>query len=101
MSAMSSRGACCTVRFWTCSERAETLGSAAPSLVFIRRSRYCVGLEVNANHLRGVRDGIGHRGCPADPYRPHIARLGIEIRTADERLVCVARLTAAVIGKPD
>ena len=57
----------------------------------------CVGIEVNANHLRGVRDGM-----VTGVARPiHIGRSshvwGIEIRTDDERLVCIARLTATVV----
>ena len=37
---------------------AETLGSVGAAFV-VDRSKYdCVGLEINANHLRGVRDGL-------------------------------------------
>lgn len=79
---------------------AETLGSAAAISCVDSATQYCVGLEVNANHVRGVRDGI-----VTGVARPlHIGRTshvwGIEIRAADDRLVCVARLTAAVVAKP-
>jgi 1,4-dihydroxy-2-naphthoyl-CoA hydrolase len=76
---------------------AETLGSAASMCCVDQTTSLCVGLEINANHLRGVRDGI-----VTGVARPiHLGRTshvwGIEIRTEDDRLVCVARLTATVI----
>lgn len=79
---------------------AETLGSIASALV-VDHSRYrCVGVEVNANHLRSVKEGLVTGTC-----RPlHLGRTTHvwEIRITDERqrLVCVSRLTVAVI-KPE
>jgi 1,4-dihydroxy-2-naphthoyl-CoA hydrolase len=79
---------------------AETLGSAAANLVRSPAGSMgtCVGLEINANHLRPVRTGwvIGET-------RPlHLGRATQvwEIRISDERnrLVCVSRLTRAVVG---
>jgi 1,4-dihydroxy-2-naphthoyl-CoA hydrolase len=79
---------------------AETLGSAASMCCVDQTKWLCVGLDVNANHLRGVRDGMV-TGV-AQPI--HLGRTshvwGIEIRTEDDRLVCVARLTATVIPAP-
>ena len=79
---------------------AETLGSAASMCCVDQTKWLCVGLEVNANHLRGVRDGM-----VTGVARPiHLGRTshvwGIEIRTEDDRLVCIARLTATVIPAP-
>ena len=79
---------------------AETLGSAASMCCVDQTKSLCVGLEVNANHIRGVRDGV-----VTGVARPiHLGRTshvwGIEIRTADDRLVCIARLTATVIPAP-
>lgn len=76
---------------------AETLGTAASICCVDLEKVYCVGLEVNANHVRGVRAGI-----VTGVARPiHLGRTshvwGIEIRDSDERLVCIARLTAAVM----
>jgi 1,4-dihydroxy-2-naphthoyl-CoA hydrolase len=80
---------------------AETLGSVAANLVRNPAGSMgtCVGLEINANHLRGVRDGwvIGET-------RPlHLGRSTQvwEIRISDERdrLVCVSRLTMAVVER--
>jgi len=80
---------------------AETLGSVAANLVRSLDGSMgtCVGLEINANHLRPVRSGwvIGET-------RPlHLGRTTQvwEIRISDERgrLVCVSRITMAVVGK--
>jgi 1,4-dihydroxy-2-naphthoyl-CoA hydrolase len=77
---------------------AETLGSAAAMCCVDQKAFYCVGLEINANHVRGVRDGI-----VTGVARPiHLGRTsqvwGIEIRGEDGRLACIARLTAAVVA---
>lgn len=76
---------------------AETLGSVGATLC-VDASRYaCIGLEVNANHIRAVRGGrvTGtarplHRG-----RRTHVWQ--IEIHDEEARLVCVSRLTLAVV----
>lgn len=75
---------------------AETLGSVGAALS-VDSSRYiAVGMEINANHIRSVRDGfvIGttrpvHRGATTQVW---------EIRIEDERgkLVCISRLTVAI-----
>src|SRR3954464_9049939 len=76
---------------------AETVGSVAANLVVDRSKQRCMGQEINANHLRPVADGlvIG----TARPY--HIGQRSqvwsIEIRDPQERLVCISRLTMAVI----
>src|SRR5262249_39111284 len=80
---------------------AETLGSAAAICCVAPAASYCGGVEVNANRVRSVRDGI-----VTGPARPlHIGRTShvwsIEVRPADDRLVCVARLTTAVVAKPN
>jgi 1,4-dihydroxy-2-naphthoyl-CoA hydrolase len=80
---------------------AETLGSFAANLVRNLDSSMggCVGLEINANHLRAVRSG-----WVFGETRPlHLGRTTQvwEIRISDERdrLVCVSRLTMAVVAK--
>jgi 1,4-dihydroxy-2-naphthoyl-CoA hydrolase len=78
---------------------AESLGSTASFLCLDPETQAAVGLEVNANHVRGVRTG-----CVTGTARPlHIGRSTHvwQIRIEDEagRLVCVSRLTVAVIDK--
>jgi 1,4-dihydroxy-2-naphthoyl-CoA hydrolase len=79
---------------------AETLGSVGCALCIDESTHYCVGLEINANHVRGVRDGfvIGE----ARPL--HLGRTTQiwEIRITEEgtgKLVCVSRITMAVLAK--
>jgi 1,4-dihydroxy-2-naphthoyl-CoA hydrolase len=76
---------------------AEELGSFASNLCLDTSREVAVGLEINANHLRGARDGI-----VTGTARPlHLGRTSHvwEIRIEDDkqRLVCIARLTIAVI----
>ena|ERR1044071_1205228 len=76
---------------------AETLGSVAANLVVDRSRLRCVGQEINANHVRSIAAGwvIG----TARPL--HLGRRSQvwEIRIVDERdrLVCISRLTMAVV----
>lgn len=76
---------------------AETLGSMASYLCIDSSKYYCVGLEVNANHLRGVRSGRVTGVARA----VHIGRTTHvwDIRLTDERgkLNCISRLTVAVV----
>jgi 1,4-dihydroxy-2-naphthoyl-CoA hydrolase len=79
---------------------AETVGSLAATLCVDRNLYVCLGQEINANHLRPVSSGIVT--ATARPYhvgkRSHVWH--IEIRDEQERLVCVSRLTIAVVDKP-
>ena len=78
---------------------AETLGSVASAFV-VDRSKYdCVGLEINANHVRGVRAGF-----VTGIARPvHLGKTthvwDIRIHDEREKLVCISRLTVAIIRK--
>ena len=78
---------------------AETLGSTGAMLAVDPEKYNVVGLEINANHVRGVRDGWViatarplHRGRTTQLW---------EIRITDtaDKLVCISRLTIAVIEK--
>jgi 1,4-dihydroxy-2-naphthoyl-CoA hydrolase len=77
---------------------AETLGSTAANLCVDRQRELCLGQEINANHLRPVSSGLVtatarplHRGSRSQVWQ-------IEIRDERERLVCVSRLTMAVVA---
>jgi 1,4-dihydroxy-2-naphthoyl-CoA hydrolase len=78
---------------------AETLGSLGAMLTLDAEREVAVGLDINANHVRAVRDGI-----VTGTARPlHLGR-GTqvwEIRIEDERgrLVSIARLTLAVVPR--
>ncbi len=78
---------------------AETLGSIGGAMVVDRERFQVVGQEINANHLRAVREGHVHGSA-----RPiHLGRRSqvwaIEIKDDRQRLVCVSRLTLAVIER--
>ena len=78
---------------------AETVGSTAAGLVVDRSKFRVVGQEINANHVRAVSSGwVTGTARPA-----HIGRRSHvwEIRITDEkeRLVCISRLTMAVIDR--
>lgn len=77
---------------------AETLGSMS-GMLCIGEDEICVGIEINANHVRGVRDGV-----VTGTARPlHVGgRTQVwEIRIEDERgrLVCISRITLAVVPR--
>lgn len=78
---------------------AETLGSSAGNLC-VPEGSVCVGIEINANHVRGVRDGL----VTGTARAIHVGgRTQVwEIRIEDERgrLACVSRLTLAVVADP-
>jgi 1,4-dihydroxy-2-naphthoyl-CoA hydrolase len=78
---------------------AETVGSVASALVINPEKFICVGLEINANHIRGVRDGL----VIATATRIHLGASthvwDIKIHDHHEKLVCVSRLTVAILGK--
>lgn len=78
---------------------AETVGSTAAQFCVEMARYYCVGLDINTNHVRAMREGyvIG----TAKPY--HLGKStqvwGIEIRNEEGKLVSVNRLTMAVLNR--
>jgi 1,4-dihydroxy-2-naphthoyl-CoA hydrolase len=78
---------------------AETVASAAANHCVDPATSMCVGLEINCNHLRGVRSGR----VTATTRPLHLGRTTQvwEIRVEDEsgRLVNVARLTSSVVSR--
>ena len=76
---------------------AESVGSMAAYLCIDPSKFYCVGLEVNANHLRGVRSGR----VTAVARAIHIGRTtqvwDIRLTNDDGKASCVSRLTMAVV----
>ena len=80
---------------------AETLGSIAATLCVDGATKSCVGLEINANHVRAAREGTVVTGT-VTPL--HIGRSThiwqIQIRDEKDRLVCVSRITMAILDRP-
>lgn len=77
---------------------AETLGSVAANFC-VNEDLFCVGLDINANHIRSMREGkvIGR----ASPIHLGVSTQVWQINITDERerLVCSSRLTIAVQKK--
>ena len=80
---------------------AETMGSVAATCCVDITRQFCVGLEINANHVRGVREGYVkgitkpiHIGKKTQVWE-------IRILNGKEELVCISRITLAVLDKKD
>jgi 1,4-dihydroxy-2-naphthoyl-CoA hydrolase len=78
---------------------AETLGSVAATLTLDTKQQYCVGLEINANHLKSVKEGFVkgvtkpiHLGKKTQVWE-------VKIYTEQGDLSCISRITIAVIDK--
>ena len=78
---------------------AETLGSVAANYAVDPARFYCVGQEINANHIRPVRSGLVTGTARAIHLGSRSQVWGIEIRDAQDRLTCISRLTIAVVDK--
>lgn len=76
---------------------AESLGSIGAQLTVDPEKYYCVGQEVNANHVRGVRKGEV-TGVAKQVYKGKTSQVW-EIHLYDDRkkLTCISRLTVAVV----
>ena len=78
---------------------AETLGSVAAMCCLDTSLQYPVGLEINANHIKSVRDGF-----VVGKVKPlHIGKKTqvweIRISTEQDELVCVSRITLAILDR--
>lgn len=78
---------------------AETLGSVASSLTIDLSKQICVGLEINANHLKGVKSGSVtgitkpiHLGKSTQVWE-------IKIINEQGQLCCISRITMAILDK--
>ncbi|HWC53685.1 MAG TPA: hotdog fold thioesterase [Chitinophagaceae bacterium] len=78
---------------------AETIGSVASAMVIDHSKFYCVGIEINANHIRSAREGFVmgvakplHLGATTHVW-------DIKIYDEKEKLVCVSRLTVAILQR--
>jgi 1,4-dihydroxy-2-naphthoyl-CoA hydrolase len=78
---------------------AETLGSIGSALVIDPARYLCVGLEINANHIRSSREGFVTG--TARPIHLGSTTHIWDIRITDEKdkLICISRLTVAILLK--
>lgn len=77
---------------------AESLGSIGSNLIVDNSKYACVGLDINANHLRPASSGYVY--AEAKPI--HIGKKthvwSIEIKNEEGKMVCISRLTMAVVS---
>ncbi|HET8574494.1 MAG TPA: hotdog fold thioesterase [Edaphocola sp.] len=78
---------------------AETAGSVASALCIDPEKQICVGIEINCNHVRGIKEGMVtatarplHLGASTHVW-------DIKITNGKAQLICVSRLTVAVLKK--
>ncbi|HXB44595.1 MAG TPA: hotdog fold thioesterase [Puia sp.] len=80
---------------------AETLGSIASAFVIDYSNFICVGLEINANHIRGVRQGFVYGTASALHIGSTTHVWDIKIYDEQEKLICVSRLTVAILKRKE
>lgn len=77
---------------------AETVGSVASALCLEDPTKQSpVGVEINANHLRAVREGFVYATCKPVRVGRTIHVWQIDIRDESGRLTCTSRLTIAIV----
>ena len=78
---------------------AETLGSIGEATKVYNNDERVVGIEINANHLKSVRDGWVFGKATPIQINKKIHVWGIKITNEENELVCICRLTLAVVIK--
>lgn len=78
---------------------AESLGSVASSLMIDQETHYCVGLEINANHLKAITGGKVRGITKAIHVGKKTQVWEIKIYSEKEELSCISRITIAVLEK--
>lgn len=77
---------------------AETIASTAANYAVDNNNFYCVGLEINANHIRSVTTGT----LTGVAQAIHLGRLTqiweIKIFNEKQKITCISRMTAAVLS---
>ena len=78
---------------------AETVGSVASVMIVDPAKFYCVGVEINANHIRSIKEGFVF--AKASPLHLGSSTHVWDIRIVDEneKLICVCRLTVYVLKR--
>ena len=78
---------------------AETLGSVGSHFIVSAKEKAAVGVEINTNHLRGVKKGFvyGKAKLVHEGGKLHV--WNIDVEDEHERLVAVARLTVMIIPR--
>ena len=76
---------------------AETVASVGTYNLLDQETEYCVGLEINANHIKAKREGIVTAiGIPLHTGRTTMV-WEIKIVDEQEQLICISRCTVAIL----
>ena len=78
---------------------AETLGSVAATCCVDITKQYCVGLDINANHIKSVKTGVVTGITKPIHIGKRTQVWEIKITNEQNELVCISRITMAVIDK--
>jgi 1,4-dihydroxy-2-naphthoyl-CoA hydrolase len=78
---------------------AETLGSLAAHCVIDTVNYYCVGLDINANHIRSATKGFVYGKTKPIHIGKSTQVWEINITNEEGQLICVSRITMAVLAK--
>ncbi len=78
---------------------AETAGSVASHFVIDSSKNICVGIEINANHLKSAREGSVTATVSPLQLGSSIHVWDIKIHDDNNKLICVSRLTVAILKK--
>lgn len=78
---------------------AETLGSVAATILLDLSKQYAVGLEINTNHLRSVREGLVIGRATAIHIGKSTHVWGIEITNEEGKKVAISRITMAILDR--
>ena len=78
---------------------AETLGSVASSLLVNLNHSHCVGIEINANHIKSVRKGFVFGKAKPIHVGKKTHVWDIKITDESDKLICISRLTVAIVDK--
>lgn len=76
---------------------AETVGSIAANMATPGSEHLAVGLDINANHVRPVKNGDVYATAKAESLGRTVQVWTIRVSDSEQRLVCIARLTMAII----
>lgn len=76
---------------------AESLASMGAALLVDLTKKACIGLEINANHIRSVREGWVYARAEAVHAGRSTQIWETKITTETGDLVCISRMTVAII----
>lgn len=77
---------------------AESLGSVGANLCVDPREKRCVGVEINANHVRSVRSGYVYGTARPIHIGSSTQVWEISIMNEQNQLTCISRLTLVVLN---